>query len=168
MTNSERVKLYNRTKDGLVTKIFSSQNNNSKRRGHKPPTYTKQELKDWLFSQPLFHKLYDNWKRLDYQKEYKPSVDRKNDFVGYTIDNIQLMTWGENKKKQNKDIFNNKSTSGKAKCKRVKQYSIDGKFITEYHSISKAERETEIANNSIVLACKGKRETAGGFKWKYA
>ena len=167
MTNSERVREYNRTKDGLVTKIFSTQNYSSKRRGHNPPTYTKEELKDWLFSQPLFHLLYDNWKRLDYQKDYKPSIDRKDDFIGYTMSNIQLMTWKENKEKQFKGVLKAKGSLGKKKCREVSQFTKKGKLIAVYHSLAEAERKTDIANGSISLVCNGKRKTAGGFRWEY-
>ena len=90
---------YSHTKKGVVARIYGSQVESSKRRDHQLPTYTKQELKEWLFSQPLFHKLFDNWKRLDFQSEYRPSVDRKNDEIGYTMANIQLMTWEENNQK---------------------------------------------------------------------
>ena len=90
---------YKKTKEGLVAKIYSSQCGSSKQRGHNQPTYTQSELQEWIYSQKKFHVLYDNWKRLDYQSRYKPSVDRKDDYIGYTISNIQLMTWQENMSK---------------------------------------------------------------------
>ena len=159
---------YRKTKDGLVGKIYGGQRSNSKKRGHPMPTYTREELKDWLCSQELFHKLYDNWKRLDYQKEYIPSVDRKDDFIGYTISNIQLMTWSENKNKQHGDIFNGISTSGKATNKSVEQLTTDGKLVAVYRSLHDAKRQTGINESKICEVAKGRRNTAGSYVWRYS
>ena len=156
---------YNRTKDGLISKIYSAQRGSSKRRGHTIPTYSKEELKEWLFSQKKFHVLYDNWKRLDFQSDYRPSVDRKDDYLGYTMSNIQLMSWADNNAKgyaDRKNGINNKSN----KC--VLQYTKDGEFIKEYYSVREAGRITGIYNTGISLACVGKRKSAGGFIWEYS
>ncbi len=37
----------------------------------------------------------------------------------------------------------------------------------KYESITEAEKTLNIANQSIVACCKGKRKTAGGYSWKY-
>jgi len=94
-----KTRQYMTTKKGLLSVMYSHQKKSSKKRGMQKPSYSKEEFKEWLFSQSDFHKMYDNWKRLDYQKEYIPSVDRKDDLVSYTIANIQLMTWKENREK---------------------------------------------------------------------
>lgn len=99
------IKKYQRSKKGVSGVIYLSQKLHSKRRGHSGPTYSKAELREWLYSQKKFHLLYDNWKRLDYQKNYKPSVDRIDDDLGYTISNIQLVTWRENNLKDNAGRF---------------------------------------------------------------
>lgn len=112
MTKEERKKYnfkYNRSKKGLVSKIYGSQKQHSKSRHQNLPTYSKEELKEWLYSQPLFHVLYDNWKRLDFQKMYVPSVDRINSKISYTIANIQLMTWKENYEKGSKEKSSGKN-----------------------------------------------------------
>jgi len=156
----------NRTKDGVVTKIYGAQVRNSKKRNHPAPTYTKQELKDWLFSQEKFHTMFDNWKRLDYQSEYKPSVDRKDDYIGYTIANIQLMSWGENNSKGHKDRRDGVNTKVN---KAVMQFTKDGKYIATYYSVREADRQTGVDRGNIASCCtgKGKVKSAGGCIWKY-
>ena len=114
---------YHRSKKGLVAGIYSAQKQSSVRRKHNPPTYSKNELKEWLYSQELFHTLYDNWKRLDYQKDYVPSVDRLDDYVGYTMSNIQLMTWKENNEKGWADFNSGKN---RKRTKVVYQFNLDG------------------------------------------
>jgi len=152
-----------RTKEGLATKMFGHHLRNSRKRNHAMPTYTNKELLEWLMSQKKFHLLYDNWKRLDYQKEHAPSVDRKNDYIGYTMDNIQLMTWKENNQKKYEDTKAGRNTKT---CRAVKQYSTEGKFIAEYYSMSEASRQT--GTHSIEDSCKDCNIIRGGFVWRYA
>ena len=94
--DNTRRRIYNRTEKGLINRIFAGQLNASKKRGHLPPSYSKEEFLVWILSQKKFHDMYSEWKQLDYPKSHSPSVDRKDDCLGYTIDNIQLMTWIEN------------------------------------------------------------------------
>lgn len=49
----------------------------------------------------------------------------------------------------------------------VLQYSLEDIFIAEYTSCMAAYKATKINNRNITYACKHKRKTAGGFKWKY-
>lgn len=161
---SEYREEYMKTKDGLVSRIYGNQNASSRKRGHNSVSYSKEELKEWLYSQEKFHLLYDNWKRLDFQKEYVPSVDRKDDYIGYTISNIQLMTWSENREKGHKDRkcgINNKHS------KSIVQYSMEGKKLSVFHSIMEAERKTGIDNGNISKCCLGKSKSAGGYIWKH-
>ena len=51
--------------------------------------------------------------------------------------------------------------------KEVEQFTKNGKFVNSYISISEAERQTQVCHNHISACCKGKRQTAGGYIWKY-
>ncbi len=160
-----RSKQYNKTKEGLIKYMYRQEIYGSKKRNHHLPTYTKKEFKEWLYSQTKFHKLFDNWKRLDYQKDYIPSVDRKDDSIGYTMDNIQLMTWAENKVKADQDRISGKLIT--LQNKKVNQYSKNGYILAEYHSLKDAERGTGVSRTSISKVCKGELKTAGGYIWKF-
>ena len=169
--NKENSIAKSRTKVGLSKKIYSSQKYTSKKRNHNAPTYTREELYDWLMSQELFHKLYDNWKRLDYQTDYIPSVDRKDERIGYTISNIQLMTWGENHAQHSLDI---ESDTSRKYTRPISQYALDGTLIKEYISVADASRQLNIATASITEVCIGKsyegkrRLQTGGFMFRYS
>lgn len=52
-----------------------------------------------------------------------------------------------------------------SQSKTVLQYSLDGKLITKYKSVSEAMRKTGISKISNV--CRGERNQAGGYLWKY-
>ena len=145
---------YAKTKKGLSTVIYSGQVKHSLERNHPKPSYTKEEFREWLFKNSNFDELYDNWVISDYNKWMKPSVDRIDDSKGYSFDNIRLVTWRENS-----------NNFYKKNDKNVEQYDIYGNFINEFESISIAIKYTGIYN--IKAVCLGKRNTAGGYHWKF-
>jgi len=149
---------HRKTKAGIISNMYYAQKRRSLKRGHPEPSYTRKELKDWLFSQKKFHLMYDNWKRLDYQTMYIPTVDRISDDVGYTMNNIQILTCIDNIKKGAK--------SGKEKA--IIQYSIDKKeVINEYESLKQASIVTRICRKNISKCATGNTRSAGGFTWRY-
>lgn len=138
------------TKSGKLERIYNKQVTKSKERGHALPAYGKHKLIDWAMSQELYHTLYDNWKSNDWLSSLAPSVDRKDDAVGYTIDNIQLMTWGENR-----DKLTNK----------IVQKTKWGELVATYSSVTEAEELTGIKRRTISNCLNGWSKSAGGFIW---
>lgn len=51
--------------------------------------------------------------------------------------------------------------------KPVIQFTKEGTFVAEYESALVAKNITGIDNGNIAYCCKGKRKSAGGFKWAY-
>lgn len=168
-----------RSKEGVVRKIYDTQKASSRERGHPPPSYSKQELVDWCLKQDVFHTLYDRWVSSNYDKWKVPSVDRINDYKGYSFDNIQLMSFYENYKKAHMDAVEGRNNKQSIP---VICYSIDGEFIKEYYSINQASRELSIKSSDIGAVCaktklKRKRrdgsiayctpKTAGGYVWRF-
>ena len=51
--------------------------------------------------------------------------------------------------------------------KSVVQYTKKGTFVAEYESALVAKEKTGIDNGHISACCRGKRKSAGGFKWTY-
>jgi len=49
----------------------------------------------------------------------------------------------------------------------VVQYSITGNYIGEWNNSRQASISTGISSCSILLACKGKYNNAGGFQWRF-
>lgn len=161
---TKRTKDYYRTKNGISTRIYMSQKSACKKRGMSLPLYTRQEFKDWLFSQDNFDSLYKDWVNSDFSKDLKPSIDRLDDYKTYSFDNIQLVTWHENNMKGRRDIMIGKN---KKYIKAIIQYDEDMNIIKEYHSLRQAERETKIKNSNLSFCCKNKNRKAGGFYWRY-
>ena len=160
-----KVTKYRKTKKGLITTILGGQKQRSKRRGHDLPNYTKEELTHWLLSQGKFNLLFNAWVNSGYLSLLKPSCDRLNDYSPYTLDNIRVVTWGENNEKGHADA---KSGANNKQGKRVTQMTEDSLFVAEYHSASHAGRITLIQKSSITGCCTGRLKIAGGYRWKYA
>jgi len=154
-----------RTKEGLINKIHSSQAQNSKKRGHVKPNYTSKELKVWL-KDTNFDTLYDEWVASDYDTMKIPSCDRLDDSKPYTFDNIQVITWEENKYK---NYENRKAGINREGMSPVISTNISTKVVTEYYSINNASRITGAPSKGISECCHGKnsRKTSGGFTWKF-
>ena len=88
-----------RTKEGTSYRIYKKQVQKSGLRGHIPPSYTLEEFRAWLFSQEIFHVIFEAWERGGHQHLECVSCDREDRFKPYTFDNISVTTWRENKRR---------------------------------------------------------------------
>jgi hypothetical protein len=83
----------------------------SLRRIEREFTYQNREhtltWEQWLVFKPKYFKLYKKWKEKSYKPSLTPSIDRINNSKGYTFDNIQVITMGENTRKENIGDTNN-------------------------------------------------------------
>ena len=162
----ESIYKYQRSKNGLVARIYSNQINNSKSSKRGRPRYSLDTLRKWVFAQDNFELLYNNWVESGYKKEKTLSVDRINPLYGYTLSNLQLMTWRENLDKGRKEMT---ITQGRP----VAQYNKMGELLGVYLSIIDAGKKTNVDYRFIGNCLRrgknkiGKTKTAGGFIWKY-
>ena len=155
---------YIKTEGGVLSQIYSTQKRSSKARGHAPPSYSKKELSTWLYEHG-FKEIYKNWVLSGYKKVLKPSVDRKNDYLPYTLDNLlRVCTWGENRNRSYLDRKNGINNKG---SRAVIQMSLQGIILKKYYSVMQAERASGVRNEHIHRVCKNRRKTAGGYIWKY-
>lgn len=53
------------------------------------------------------------------------------------------------------------------RAKRVAQYTLDGKLVAEYESLSRCSKATGIKDSRIGDVCHGRRHTAHGYKFKF-
>ena len=162
--NRKRVDAYRRTRNGLATKIYTCMKLSSIRRNHSSPKFTKNQLKEWLFSQPNFDSLFNAWVKSDYDRMLSPSCDRTDDYKGYDLSRIKLVSWRQNMDKGHADRINGINNKH---SKAVIQMTLDGEFIAEYYSQQQASRVTNTRQSTISLCCIGSRNKSGGFKWRY-
>jgi hypothetical protein len=76
---------------------------------------------------------------------------------GYGKDKIDLSNyqWG-------------KQSMAAKQSKKVKQFSLEGKLINTFPSITQAALSVNIPPSFIVGVCKGRQKTSAGYKWEYA
>ena len=154
-----------RTKYGRISRIYSDQKARSKKHGYNPPSYSLNDLIILLLSKDLFNNIYCSWVASGYDKWESPSIDRIDDYKGYSLDNIQIMTWKENYDKGNSDAFNGLNNKRNIK---VNQFSINGGLIKEHYSLHSAGREIGIGAQGVWNCCNGLTKSSGGFVWRYA
>lgn len=54
------------------------------------------------------------------------------------------------------------------KARKVKQYSLDGKYLKTWGATTDVQRELGIHYTNVVKCCTGVYKTAGGYVWQYA
>ena len=160
----ECVNKYSKTKVWLIGIMYASQRWSSKKRGHNNPNYTRIELQEWIFNNSAFEMLYNNWKNNWYSKMLKPSCDRINNEKPYTFNNLQLITWKENKIKWYKD---RKKWPSNKQNRAVICVCIPTWKKTIYYSMSEASIQTWVNQSNISRCCNWIFKRAWNYYWKY-
>lgn len=170
------IKYYKGSTYVVARKIFNAQNNNCRKRGQALPSYTLKELEQWLIAQSNWDSLYDAWIASGYLKDLAPSVDRLDNNISYTLSNIQLVTWAENRRLGRLSIYLGKDT---AQLRPVTAYHLDGRKYKDFYSVAAAVREVKgrqwgistVANGVPVKDGRGtlyNPKTYKGFIWKWS
>ena len=144
---------YRKTPKGVLTNSYSHQ------KQRRYVGYSLNELQNKFLNNKRFLRLHNEWLKSGCKKELTPSVDRINCKKGYTIDNIHILTWSENKYKQRMEtkIFRAK------KC----YMHINGKIVKVFTSQWEVVKKTGLAQGNLSMALNGKRRTCGGYNWSY-
>jgi len=152
--NREHLKIskieWSRSMRGLVFNLYSDQKNNSISRGHNHPDYSRDELIEWVYSQPLFNNLFDKWVDSGYSTELRPSLDRRDESIGYSFNNIVLMTWGDNMEKGRVSHI-----GGDYDCMAISQYDMSRNLIASFVSQTDAARKTGYSQAGISRCING-------------
>lgn len=156
---------FGRTKKGLIQKMYRNQISSSEKRGHGVIGYSREQLSCWLMENDNFHKLFDEWADSGFIKDKTPSIDRIDNSIGYSFDNIQLMTWLENKEKGHKDSMTERLSTGIPK--RPVAIFKDGEFLSVTLSVREADRLTGVHNGNIPRMIKEGGVSKKGFSFKY-
>lgn len=161
--NSEKAgDQYDFSEKGVFRVIYKTQKRHQKLRGHGDMPYSKDELIDWC-KRNGFDELFNAWVNSGNKSALKPSVDRIDDFKGYSFDNIRLGTWQDNRNHQFSDIKKGVGTSGK-RCKPVLKMNSEMEVICEYVSFQAAKRDV---GYHMEYAIKNGTRCKRGFYWKY-
>lgn len=122
------------------------------------PGYSLNWLHDRFLEDTKFNRLFDEWVKSKYDKYKKPSIDRINHNKPYTKENIQIMSWGDNRYKQRMER--------RARKGAVLQMK-DGLVIARYISQREAVKITGIPQGLISSVLTGKRTHTNGYQFVY-
>lgn len=126
-------------------------------KSRKPVSFSLEELHKFADCKK-FDRLFNEWVKSNYKKEYKPSIDRINNKKDYTPNNIQWLSWKENRYKQSMERRNRKGKVGKF---------LNGTLIEIFSSQREAVKQTGIPQTNLSQALTGKIKTCRKFEWKY-
>ncbi len=154
----ETTRRFRRTPKGVLTNIYHKQIERSRLRGYVLPDYSLVELHDRFLADQKFLRLFNEWVRGKYSKHLKPSIDRINHNKPYTTQNIQIMTWGENRFKETME----------RRCRKgAVLQSKDGELVARYRSQREATKLTGLHQGNLSSALNGKRKKVSGYTWEY-
>jgi len=153
-----------RTKEGHIIQLYSSQRKASRLKNYPMPNYTSDELITWCLNQNIYSILHKKWAESGFAKDLSPSCDRQDDYKPYTLDNLKIVTWAENLENE---WYRRKNGINKKQSKEVAQYTMFMEYITSFPSIREASRATNTNYGNLGECCRGKISHAGGFIWKF-
>lgn len=151
---------YRKTEKGVLTNLYSKMKERNRNKGFGDLTFSLKVLHETYLKDTAYVKLFKNWIDSGCNKNLKPSFDRINPKIGYTLENIKLLTWGENRKKADWEKSFIYTTP-------VVMYDINGNFIREFGSTKEANMITGIRQSGITSCCQGRYKHAGGYIFKY-
>lgn len=147
----ENTARYRKTKKGLVTNLYH------KLKSRNLVDFDLDFLKDFSNCKK-FNRLFNEWVKSGYNKQFIPSIDRISNKTHYTKENIQWLTWAENRHKQTIE----------RRCRKGKVAKIMGnKVICIYNSQREAVLKNGLTQSNISSVLNGKRTYCGGYKWAY-
>ncbi|APC44457.1 endonuclease VII [Pseudoalteromonas phage PH357] len=162
--NSKKVgNTYDYSYKGVIRVLYKTMKRHQKLRPHNEDVlpFNKDAFKIWLEDNG-FQEKYEDWVISGYEKNVKPSVDRLDDYKGYSFDNMRLVTWKDNHNHQANDILEGKSRSGE-RCHTIGKYTTEGELIETYISYQHVRRELGYCVHYSVKNCSSCK---GGFMWK--
>ncbi|WP_133173949.1 NUMOD1 domain-containing DNA-binding protein [Staphylococcus agnetis] len=154
-------KALRRTKKGHLTQVYYGMKIRNKNKGFGKLPFTLTNFVEKYINSYEFVVLYEAYKKNNYEKVLAPSIDRINPKLGYFFENMQFITWNENKLKGEKE---RKIISSKP----VNMYDYEtGELIMKFSSAFEAAKYTGFHQGNIVKNLKGRRNKVGGCKFKY-
>ena len=124
-----------------------------------------------LIAAYIASRLFNDWKDSGFSQDRSLSIDRLDDYKPYSFDNIRLVDWETNNKKGSESQITGDNTKN---CRAVRQLTMDGIPIQDFHSVKAAARTLGISATGVHEAAQGFRYnkspaySAGGYKWEYA
>lgn len=159
-TFANSTEVYRHKPKGMLTNLYHKMNQRNIKNGYGRLSFTLNDFRSWAYTSEEFLYLFDVWVQSGYSKKFKPSVDRKNPYKGYTFNNMQWMFWYNNYQKGIHEV-------SEKKRKPVLMYK-DGEYLGKFKSIEDAKEFLGMkSNGDIVMVLQGKRKKVKGYTFVY-
>ena len=150
---------FRKTKKGVLTNLYNKMKERAIKRGMNIPDFTLSEFHSIYLEDSKFNRLFAEWELSGYDTLKKPSVDRINNKLSYTLKNINFMSWADNRFKQSME----RRVRGKHNILMKK----DGVIINNFKSVREAVKKTGLNQSGISSCLSGRYITTGGFNFEY-
>ena len=87
--------------------------------------------------------------------------------IKFTILKLKNRKFSDDTKKLMRENHSDVSGGKNPAAKKVKQYSLDGRFIREYSCIKEASDFMKIGYKTITKCCKDTSKSVKGYFWRY-
>ncbi len=139
-----------KARHGAKLKFLAKEYNNMKHRSSV--NFTLEEYLDLYLDSDTFNKLYSMWEASGFATMLKPSMDRINCRFPYSLGNIRMVTWKENRLKGDIEVSIQKMKPVVMKCR-------NGLFVHEFDSLESASRITGYSAGHLSSCCNGKKKS---------
>lgn len=151
---------YRYSPKGVLTRLYSKMKERSRNKCMPPPSFTLDDLHHKYLNDSKYLSAHARWLLSGRESALKPSVDRIDCTKPYTADNIQMITWRENRDKGDREAIRTRRSE-------VVEVSHSGDVIAVYPSVTEAAEATGCGQNLISMVCAGVRGHTHGRVFRY-
>jgi hypothetical protein len=155
----ERDLRWSRTIWGLFKIISQRHRFRCENKNWPPPDYDAQYLYDRYNNDVKFIRVYKEWIDSGYIKKKTPSIDRINNKLPYSRNNIHILTWEENQYKSRMEIKN--------RSRPIERINPETGEIVVFASIQRAVAALNLSQAGINGCVCGRLQRYKGFIWRY-
>lgn len=80
---SDTNEVYRHLPKGMLANLYHKMEHRNVEKGYGSLPFSLYDFREWAYSEEKFLYIFDIWSKSGYKKEFKPSVDRTNPFIGY-------------------------------------------------------------------------------------
>ena len=163
MSSSRYKKNYVATKH-IFTGWFNQQYERMSKRNRvkfsKELPFDRWEFEAWAIEQQYkeFTQQFASWVKSEYATDERPSTDRIDDTKGYSLQNLRIVSWKENKEKEWASEKHKNVEHMVSQTRRPVLATLSSGEEVHFQSLSEAARVLSVDTGSICECCKGKEK----------